>query len=827
MSTLRASEQGQKQIKQARKNKGWTVKSDDPRPLKEASKFLVQQHGSENEWDANDQRWLRDLNSLVRVETPQNINEIKIEIAKSPQGSLLERIEQLIDSGEIFAKDISYGSWSRFASQTKRHRIKERAFKAYCQVLGLEWQQIAENQTEQLSGTQQVNGKKPQTTAPNSLERLVYQNLPVRDHTKFIGRTTEITRLLELLSADSDVHQISAIGMGGMGKTALVLEAAYCCLQVSRGAEASLKAPGFEAIIFTSAQPQHLMGTGIWRRERGQQRNQREIFRAIARTLDCLDITYAALEDQREPIRESLGRQRTLLIVDNLETVEDRNTVLPFLRDLPPTVKVVVTTREHVPFVPIHLESLSETEALQLIAHQVAEKGIELNDAESGELYRKTSGVPAAIVYSIGQLAAGYFLEDVFWKLSQATSDIAHYCFSSSLEPLLGKPPHLLIMGLAMFPQPAQREAIAQVAGVSDRGAVMDGFARLQQLSLVKQQDKKLTMLPLTRGYAIALLETDPNFEQQARERWVNWYLEFASEQGSTNYQEWHDYTNLEREWENLTEVIEWCIDKERYDEFRKVWSSIKGFTRFHGYWDEHLSWMDWLIEAARKRQDLTTAAEAMCERAKILNLIDRPEKREEVIGLCSQALKLDDSDDLTFKFDAIINLIVPYINQQQFDKARDWIEQGQNLLQQASQEQSTSIRLQIYLLYYQARIGFDTGDYQQTKCFYDEALELAQKIDWQRGIIYIYGHLAELAISQKDLEEAERLLRLCLPEAKRNNDKRSIAFDQYLYACLERERGNLDEARRWAESAKENFDSLKMPLEVKKINALLQELLS
>ena len=821
MSSFRASEEGRKNIKQARDKKGWKVKPDEVRPLKEASKFLVQQHGRENDWNTDDPRWLRDLENLVRVETPQDINRIKIRIAKSSEGSLLEQIEKLIDSGEVLAKDISYGSWSRFASRTKQHPIKDRAFKAYCQVLGLEWEKIAEHQAENLNGTQPRNDKKVQTSSPTLVERSIYQNLPGPDHTKFIGRKPEIAKLLELLSPTSEVRQISVIGIGGMGKTALVLEAAYCCLEVSRGADISLAAPSFEAIIFTSAQPQHLMGTGIWRRERGQQRNKREIFRAIAETLDCPDITRAALEDQQESLRERLRRQRTLLIVDNLETVEDRDSVLPFLRDLPPTVKVVVTTREHVPFVPVTLEKLPETEGLQLIAHQVAEKGLELNDVQSQELYQRTYGVPVAIVYSIGQLAAGYLLEDIFWKLSQATNDIAHYCFSTSIEPLLGKPPHYLIMGLAMFPNPVKREAIAQVAGVSDRLFLIDGLARLQQLSLVKQSQGQYTMLPLTRGYTISLLEADPKFEQEARERWINWSLTFAREQGSTNFKEWQDYKNLEGQWRNLTEAIEWCLAKERYNDFQIFWSYLKGFTRFYGYWDERLSWMDWLIEVGRKHQDLRVVAEAMFDKAHTLLLIDQPVEREEAIALCSQALNLDCPPNLTFQFDLIVHLALLYINQQEFDRARDWLERGKDLLQQTATKDLKSSRLQIYLLYYQAQICFKTEDYQQTKSIYSQALKQAEEIDWKLGMMYISSRLAELAIKQGNLEEAEGRLKLCLQEANRNNDRRSIAFDEYLFARLEKARGNLVESRRWAELAKEKFESLKMFPEVKEIDSL------
>ena len=654
----------------------------------------------------------------------------------------------------------------------------------------------------------------------------VYQNLPTRDCSSFIGRDTEITRLLELLSPDCAASQISVQGMGGIGKTALVLEAAYRCLEASGGDRTSVEAPRFEAIIFTSAQQQHLTSMGIWQRRRAQQRTQRDIFRAIARTLNCPDITLASLDAQWEKIQEYLARQRTLLIVDNLETLDDREDVLPILSDLPPTVKVVVTTREHVPFIPICLECLPKEEALRLLVHQLQEKDVQLNNEQSQQLYQKTCGVPAAIVYTIGQLAAGYLLEDVLWKLTQSTSDISHYCFSNSIEPLLGQPPHQLLMALAMFPQPVKRDAIAYVADVEGHCAIVEGFARLIQLSLVNKQLEKYTMLPLTRSYVEAQLKTDSHFQQSAQARFVKWYLEFIRIHGSANFKEWQNYHALEREWGNITRAIEWCLSPERYRDFQEFWSYLKGFTRFYGYWDERLSWMDWLIEAAKQHQDWETVAKAIFDKAETLTLIDQPAQLQEAIALCHQALDFHKSSESTLPFDVMTTLVFLYINQEQFDQAREWLAKSENWLERFDGERYTCERLQIYLLYYQAQICLNTNELEQAKKLYDETLLKAESIGWRLGIIYIYDWLASVAIERGNLEEAESWLNRGWSEAKDNNDKRCIAAYKYAFARLEKARMNLVKCRHWAELAKVDFEHLKMLRDVKKINTFIQSTL-
>jgi DNA-binding CsgD family transcriptional regulator len=189
---------------------------------------------------------------------------------------------------------------------------------------------------ESSAHTQSIDEKK-QETQPNS----VYQNLPVREYTTFLGRDRETTRLMELLDFQHTAHLISVDGIGGVGKTTLVVEVAYRCLQASNNQLLTPNLPTFEAIIFTSAKQNHLTSIGILPRLT-KERTLRDICREIARILDLSEITNLPIEEQFQPIREKLSQTRTLLIVDNLETIENQQEVLSFLYDLPPTVKVVI-----------------------------------------------------------------------------------------------------------------------------------------------------------------------------------------------------------------------------------------------------------------------------------------------------------------------------------------------------------------------------------------------------------------------------------------------------------------------------------------------------
>lgn len=238
-----------------------------------------------------------------------------------------------------------------------------------------------------------------QTRAAETLPR---HNLPTPNYTNFIGRKEELTQLLQLLSKNCPYHRIIIQGVGGIGKTSLVLEAAYRCLQTQ---------PTFGAIIFTSAREFHLTCAGI---ETWLQREStlEDILDAIARTLNCLDEGAAKTDfhTQLQCILEKLRQQETLLILDNIETVTKIERLRSFIYSLPSTVKVAITTRQQVLLdaaTTLHLQPPLVEDALCQLRHLSAEKRVTLTEEQCQNVLQKTGGIPAAMVYTVGQLASG------------------------------------------------------------------------------------------------------------------------------------------------------------------------------------------------------------------------------------------------------------------------------------------------------------------------------------------------------------------------------------------------------------------------------------
>jgi tetratricopeptide (TPR) repeat protein len=655
-------------------------------------------------------------------------------------------------------------------------------------------------------------------------------NLPTPGHTTFIGRQKEIADLLKLISPEYAANLISVDGIGGVGKTALALEVTYRCLQTSTGEVHDRQVHMFDAILFVTAKQQYLTFNGLLSGAMAH-RTLHDLFREVALVMDRYEIMQTSLQDQPSRVRDALSRQRTLLIVDNLETMEDKQEIMAFLFRLPPQVKVVITIRERTLYAPIRLEELEAEEALHLIEKEAQEKGLSLSWEQALKLYHGLGGIPAALVYAIGQIASGYSVATVLDRVRSASGDVARFCFEGSIAPLRGKVPHTLLTALALFPQQPIREAIAHTAGLlTDPLAVEDGLAQLQRLSLVSLQDGRYRMLPLTCEYALAELAANPSFEREARARWIEWYMKLSEEYGGKDWREWHiQFDRVEAEWENLLAVFDWCAEHERYEELRAFWQPGQGGTggvhevaHIYGYWNDRLTWARWLLQAAERRGDWSTAVRAMLDIGFTITLMGRLEEADELL---SRAWNLREHTTAVVQVNIAQEIADLRNNQRQFTEAFLWLDRANYLLQTTQIDEPERTRRKSTGLYYYSIACYRQQNYELAEMTLREMIECSQSIHWQRAAIYAQNLLADTAIALNQLDEAEDLLQTGLPVAERNKDKRRTASYKRSYAYLRQKQGNIDEARYYADAAYDGFERLGMQLEAEEMRTLLQQL--
>jgi tetratricopeptide (TPR) repeat protein len=809
-TTLRISAQGQQEVKRAIATKKWKISAEDSRPLIKASLEYIEEYKQVNQLTDWDSHWLTYFEQIFRVEkfndsqknkeqkkqeTDKKIAKIIAELTNFPKDNLLKQIKTYIELEEISVKGISYRTLYNFSAKKP---IDANIFKIYCRILDLDWQEVVEiNIIED----------------PPKKSKIIH-NLPHPKYSKFIGRKEEITLLKNQL--DLNTPCISIVGIGGVGKTSLVLELAYNFLKID--AQTSNKLNQYDVIIFTSFKQQEITNDGIIQPLIKCQLSCRHIFNTIAITLNKKELIKLEIDELFTEIIDLLKGYKVLLIIDNLETVDDTNSILWFLHQIPLNIQAIITSRHKISFgVSLNINDLSINSSLELIKTQAQQKNIILTEEQICLIHLKTCGIPLAIILVIGQLANHYSFEYVIDNLSNGCNEIITYCFENSITPLKDKFSYKLLTTLALFSKIPNNKTIIKIANIQNKNQIEAGFFQLQKLSLIQCNCGKYEILSIIRNYVLTELAKDSLWENQLRERWVNYYQIFVKKYGGQDEKEWHNYDQLQEEWENLTEVIFWCINQNRYNDVKYFWHFIKGYSHIQGYqsdrlnnWHSRLEWTDWLIKTGELNQDYGTVAEVIFDRAWTFTLMGNKKSLDQAITLFAKAWFLRNyHPNIIFSIDLSIHIAYFRLVQKKINLAQQWINKSLKLLKNLQGTENNYPRQFILLNFYQGRIEFTKKNYLEASNNFQKSLKLAKKIQWQRAVFLCEKWLGDIAIELKNFSEAQTRLKTYLTLATKNNDQVGLAYYKQSLAFLAQGKGNYDLAQKLTAQALEDFEKL------------------
>jgi LuxR family glucitol operon transcriptional activator len=677
--------------------------------------------------------------------------------------------------------------------------------------------------------------------------RNIPNNLPHRTSPKFIGRKIQQKKLFEFLSPDERIYIITVDGIAGVGKTSLVVEVAHHCLKASQDDLPDL--PQFEAIVFTSAKLRELTPTDGIKLITEKQCDLNSIFREIANTLQGDTTSITEEVNTIDSIHNTLKKQTTLLIIDNLETVENRSNLMDFLRRLPEQVKSIITTREvYTIDAPIKLTELTKEETLELIDEELKTKNLStITPEQKNELCEATGGIPLVIVYAIGCLANGSSFSQVIRILRSPDGDIAEFLFHEIVTHLQHKEElsYKVLMASAIFENPPIREALIEVAGLRDKDfscsdeEIGNALKYLKRVNLITYADGRYHILPLTQSYIKSEHSKHPDFVERARERWVKYYLktvkkiefvDWGSQKNSESY-----FLFLQPEWENLMSVIEWCADKNDYLKVKEFWEYLHEQAYGYGYWQDRIKWLEWIRVQAKRREDWSTFAEVATHASWSYMRWYSTENLRKAEKLLKEAWNLKNFVTWEIQDFTAHNTAKLMILQENYTQARNWLKKQEEIINDRNntstfgdeQKKLYKARRLATVSYRQAEILYLEKKYEEAKKLFQQVEEKAKKINWDRYVNYAQNWLADIAIIENRWDDAEELLKAGLDAAKENGLKRRIFCYQASFARLEMAKDNSDEAKRFAKEAIDGFTQIGMIKEAKDVKDLIKDLIS
>lgn len=217
--------------------------------------------------------------------------------------------------------------------------------------------------------------------------------LPPRIYSHLIGRDSLVAEIIERL-CDGPL-MVGIDGMGGIGKTALAYEVSDQCL----------KNRAFEVAVWCSASSSELI-SGIGRASGTL--TFESVLVSIGQQLGVSDVAKLELAEKKARVQALLRQQRTLVVLDNLETAgEPQNEIVRQLQLLLASTgsKALLTSRDRFTsdVYHIHLEGLDENSVRPLILQIAEEKGLhhvataQLEAEEVAQMAQATGGSPLAL----------------------------------------------------------------------------------------------------------------------------------------------------------------------------------------------------------------------------------------------------------------------------------------------------------------------------------------------------------------------------------------------------------------------------------------------
>jgi len=337
----------------------------------------------------------------------------------------------------------------------------------------------------------------------------------------------------------------------------------------------------------------------------------------------------------------------------------------------------------------------------------------------------------------------------------------------------------------------------------------------------VQQEDlnsaPRYTLHSLVRAFAGARLREQSAYEQAARERWVQWYVQLTAQVGYC----WQDLDRLkllDPEYETIPTILDWASRSQLMAEALHIAQNCSYYYYVRGLWNTRPHIHNVAAEAARRLNQPFIEAEEIAIHAEWCVRKGHFTDMELYLPKLREIVTITDAPVDTY-YRAQHALALYLFCQGRIEQAqaiwRETLERAPDLLPHHR------ISLQNWLALCLVRKGFLV----EARQAHLDALHEAMQHQHMRLIISIQVDLAAIDLAQGHLESAEHVLADVFAKVQQYQDRRKLPDIQRLYACLHTLRGDLPAAHAALAEAIDRFERLGMRRELAEGRAALADL--
>jgi len=473
----------------------------------------------------------------------------------------------------------------------------------------------------------------------------------------------------------------------------------------------------------------------------------------------------------------------------------------------------------------LDLRGMREEEAQTLVNQRLRMLRMEQLVSEQAQLeplLAVTGGNPKAIEIALGLVKHERRpLQHVVDDLHAARGELFDDLFTRAWA-LLDEAAHRVLMVMTFFPTSANGEALAATADV--HGYVFErAIERLTDLALLDVQQEKLNEAPryalhsLVHAFAKAKLVGQPEVEEEARERWVEWCMQLVTRVGYC----WNELERLDiltPEQETIFLAIQRMFNTNHFEQVMLLIKEANYYYYIRGFWTEKLAMNILYMQAS---QTLGRIPEMIKALADTVHLLSRQGNQEAASHYATELRTLAQHHDLppSLHFD-ILHAFAHFAQLEgDLEAAQQAWYEGMEIARHLDPIlfNNSQHRVAVSLLHQEK--------YQEAYAMFESALWESRSANYLRATAYHLSRMAEICIHWHQADQAALQLAESLNLISACQDRPLLARIQYIYARLHALRGDFPAACASLAEAIDLFERMGMRRELAEARAELAKL--